>query len=166
MECHPIAARFPVAARDLHAAPLGLLIDERRLEADFTVADVEQEIASIVYTNGLRALERELDDVRIRARRDDEVVFELLLIAVVDEVHSGIDVLVFDCPVAWNLRVPVSAIAADDVVALSGQFVVLRDARCRVAVNQLHPQRRRHGALGRFRRSPAQRQNSFGRREE
>lgn len=116
--------------------------------------------------NVLRALERQLDDVRVGTGSNDEVVFELLLIAVVDEVHSRIDVLVFDFPVAWNLSVPVSAIAADDVVALSGQFVVLRNARRWVAANQLHPQRRRQRALIRFRGSLAQRQDSFRRSEE
>src|SRR5206468_9923180 len=96
--------------------------------------------AADAYSNFPSAFERQLDRIRVGARSNEEVVFELLLIAVVDEVHSGIDVLVFDLPVPWNLRVPVLAIVADKVIALPGQFVFLGYARRRVAVDQLHPQ--------------------------
>ena len=103
----------------------GLLINDGRLQADVSVAGLEDEIAADIHSNVPGAFERHLDRIRVGAWSDDEVVFELLLIAVVDEVHSRIDVLVPDVPVSWHLSVPVSAIAADDVIALPGQFVVL-----------------------------------------
>jgi hypothetical protein len=136
---------------------VGLLIDGGRLQAHFTVAGLEDQIAADIDANLLSTLERQLNDIRVRAGGDDEVVFELPLITVVDEVHPGINILVTHSPVLWNLSVPVPAIAADDVIALSRQFVVLRNLRCRVAVNELHPQ---------FMRSVEQSHDGFGRCEK
>ena len=119
---------------------VGLLINDGRLQADFAVANSEEKIAADINANLLGAVERQLNQVRVSAGGDDEVIFELLLIPVVDEVHSRIDILVFDFPVPLNLRVPVPAIVADDVVALSRLFVVLRDVRRHVTVNELHPE--------------------------
>src|SRR6266480_4907263 len=123
MESNPIAVRLCVTARNLHAMAAGLLVDDWRFQADFAVARLEEKIAYGVNSNVPSALERQLDRSRVGTWRDEEVVFELLLIAVVNEVHSGIDLLVFDFPVPWNLHVPVPAIVADDVVALPWQFV-------------------------------------------
>src|SRR5206468_190861 len=131
MESNPIAVRLCVAARNLHAMAAGLLIDDGRLQANFSVAGLEDEIATNVHSNVPSAFKRQLDRIRVGAWSDEEVVLELLLVAVVNEVHSGIDALVFDFPVPGNLRVPVPASVADDVVALPWQFVFLRHARLR-----------------------------------
>src|SRR5262249_28858029 len=65
-----------------------------------------------------------LDDlVRIGARRDDPVVFEPALGAVVHQVDAGIHVDVTDLAVVRNVREPLAGIFADQVVALARQRV-------------------------------------------
>ncbi len=56
----------------------------------------EQQVAGVVEANTIGTIDAKLDDFRIRAGRDDEVVLQLLLIAVVDDVDAGIDIFVID----------------------------------------------------------------------
>ena len=69
----------------------------------------------------LCALEGELDLIRIGARGDDQVVFELALVAVIGEVNAGIDVLVPDLGVGRDIRPPLLRVVAEEVIDDAGQ---------------------------------------------
>lgn len=96
----------------------GLLIDVRRAEADIAVAGGEDEIARIEVSAG--SLEAQCDLIGIGAGSDVEVVFELLLIAVIDEINTRIDALVFNARVLWNAGAPFRWLVSDEVIALAG----------------------------------------------
>jgi hypothetical protein len=63
-----------------------------------------------------RALECECDRPIIRAGRDDEIVLELLSVAVVHDVHARVDIAIFDLRIAANARPPFPRVIAEHVV--------------------------------------------------
>ena len=75
----------------------------------------------------------------ISARRDDKIVFQLPLIAVVDQVNAGIDRRVFDTRVSWHIRAPLCRIVTDEVMGLAWQFLKPGARRRRVSADELHP---------------------------
>ncbi len=103
------------------------MIDDGLVLAYVSAGSVQHEATFGVYLEFVRALETEHDLVRIRSGRENEVVLELALIAVVDEIDSGIDVLVADFAVGRHVPSPLRRIAADEVVRLAGELV---DAAC------------------------------------
>ena len=82
-----------VAAVDRLVGALRIfLVDERRTLHDGAPRRRDDQLSGVVNRQPRLAAERQVDGVVRRTRRDDEVVFELLLIAVVHEVHSRVDV--------------------------------------------------------------------------
>src|SRR5688572_21603588 len=77
-------------------AVVAYLIHEWLLEADLAALRREDQVTAVCERDLLCSLEGELDLIRISAGGNDEVVFELSLVAVVDQVNAGVDVLVFD----------------------------------------------------------------------
>src|SRR5687767_12936086 len=65
--------------------------------------------------------EGETNSVRFGTRGNYEVVFELTLVAVVDKIHSGINVLVLDSGKMTNTGPPPTRIRADQIIAGTGQ---------------------------------------------
>ena len=49
-------------------------------------------------------------------RGDDEVVFQLPLVAVVDEINAGVDVFVLHPGIGGNVGVPVVGVVADEII--------------------------------------------------
>src|SRR5205807_2460270 len=76
----------------------------------------------------------------IGSRSDDKVIFELLLVAVVDEIDAGVDILVRDLPVIGDTGVPLTRIVADKVVACASKLVLANGRRLRVGSLQSHSQ--------------------------
>ena len=68
-----------VAARDLSADAVDVLVDDRANLAQFAGGRVHEQIAPRVQLEAVRTLEREHDRVRVGAGRQHEVVFELSL---------------------------------------------------------------------------------------
>src|SRR6266849_4657239 len=64
-------------------------------------------------------LEAECDLVRVGGRRHAEIVFELSLIAVVNQVDAGIDAFVLDAAKVRNIVAPFRRNIADEIVALA-----------------------------------------------
>src|SRR6266700_2317263 len=62
------------------------------------------------------ATEFESDVFRIRARRNDKVVFQLLLISVVHKINAWVDVAITNPSVCWHVGLPGLRIIADQVV--------------------------------------------------
>ena len=66
-----------------------------------------------------RARQLESDRARIGPRRDDEVILQLMLVAVIDHVNAGVNIAVFHLRVCRNICLPLRRIAADKVIALT-----------------------------------------------
>src|SRR6266851_1780633 len=67
-------------------------------------------------------------------------LFRSPLIAVVDEIDAGVDILVSDLGIVRNIRPPPGGIVADEVVARASLRVQAADRRGNIATDQLHPQ--------------------------
>ena len=74
----------------------------------------------------------------VRLRSDDEIVFESLLIAVIDQIHARIDFLDAHAVEGGNARVPPRRIVADEVIDLARQRFHSRDGRGHIGAHQTH----------------------------
>ena len=88
-------------------------------------------LAAAVCSTRCPAVERHLtrpprgqrDDPGSAPGATDEVVFQLPLVAVVDQVHAGVDVLVFHLSVVGMSVCPLARVVADEVVGRARQIV-------------------------------------------
>lgn len=67
------------------------MIRHRRALAHFAAAQAQDQLALLVDAQTARAFKSHPDAARVRARLDDEVVFELLPVAVVDQIDAGVN---------------------------------------------------------------------------
>ena len=107
----------------LFSAARDLLVGFRLVMASLTFVCVEQKVAVRIYMHALHAFERHTYSAGARAGRYDEVVLKLLLIAVVYEVYSAVDVLISDLGITGDVRAPLAPIIADEVVAFARQLL-------------------------------------------
>src|SRR6266481_8473013 len=85
------------------------------------------------------AFEAERDLVRVGGWRNAEVVFELSLIAVVNEVDAGVNRLILHAGELRNVAVPLGGIVANEIAALARQKRSARNAGRRVCSVKVHP---------------------------
>ncbi len=93
-------------AGDFTAYSVHFLIGQRLALARLASRGMQYKVSAGVYFDRPRSLEGQPDRCRISSRRDDEVIFELALIAVIDQVHALIDALVPYPRERWDLRAP------------------------------------------------------------
>ena len=99
----------------------------------------------LVHLNLLGSVEGQSDLRGIGAGRHDEVVFELALIAVVDQINPGIDVCVGDLLVRRNVRAPLRRISPDDVIDDARKLVEPDHLSLRIGALEGHPDHRVRG---------------------
>src|SRR5438132_542675 len=90
----------------------------------------------------LRSGEGNVDGAGIGAGRDDVVVFEALLRAVVLDIDARIDVLKDRLRVRGNVGVPLGPVASDHVVDLARQLLLADDPCSSAAADGLNANRR------------------------
>ena len=83
-----------------------LLVNVRSMKAYVTLVGRKQQVAGISIDVRGCAREAHRDLVWVSSRSYAEVILELSLIAVVNEVDSGIHALVLDASELWNVGVP------------------------------------------------------------
>ena len=118
------------------------MIDQRLLEAQFTSRHVQYEVTIGIHLEPVRAGKAQGDGLRIGTRRDDEVVFKLSLVAVVDEIDPGIDVVVADLGVGRDVRAPLLGIVTQKVMDLAGEQLVAGHLRRVVGLKELQTEDR------------------------
>ncbi len=121
--------RPPLAAHQLigHRLPL----------AEGAGGGAEEEIPVGGQLRAARAGEGEADLPWIGAGGDFEVVFEAaFLVAVVDGVDAGVDLLVADPGVLGDVVPPLLRVAPDEVIALAGERRLAGDAGAGVGVEE------------------------------
>ena len=104
---------------------------------------MQNHLAGGIDGNFVRAVETNRNDVGIRRRRDGEIVFELLLIAVVGQIDARInfsDAHLGKCP---HAGLPARRIVANQVIDFAGQFLRAGNLRPPVRAHELHPHRPR-----------------------
>jgi len=97
-----------------------LLVDAWSFQAHVAVFGLYAE-SSVAQFEFVRPIKLELDLVRIASRSHLEVVFEPPLVAVENQVDSGIDLLVADAGELGNISAPLAGIIADKIVGFAGQ---------------------------------------------
>src|SRR4030095_12853111 len=96
-----------------------LLVDDRRVLNQLTSGCGDDQIALRVDPQVVDSVERQPDPAVVGTGIDDEVVFELLLVSVVDYADAGIDVAVFDPRIPSNIGLPMARIVSDQMVRAS-----------------------------------------------
>ena len=119
-----IARAEPIAGCDASFGPADGLIGDRCVMGELAARGLHDQIAARVNRNCVGTGHRKPDRPRIRARRDGEVVFELPLVAVVDEINPWIDGVVFDLRVIRNASTPALRVIADQIIGDSREPVV------------------------------------------
>lgn len=109
---------------------------------------MQDEISLSVKLCSFGAPNLELDHIRVRASRHDEIVFQLVLVAVINEIDPGLDVFVFHLGVVRDIRAPLLGIIADEMVAFALQFIRADDFGTPVGFDKFHAENRRGWGLG------------------
>src|SRR5207247_2802863 len=82
------------------------LVDQRLLKTHIAGVRGKDEITAIGERDLHCPLEGQLDQIRISARRDDEVVFQLPLIAVIDAVNPEVEVSALELGIRGGIGAP------------------------------------------------------------
>src|SRR5277367_572303 len=94
------------------------LVDARSFQAYFAAVAAENQVAVVKLKLGC-AIELQLRLSRICAGSKFEVILQMALVAVENQVDSGVDIRVVDGCELRNVRVPLLSIVADEVVAFA-----------------------------------------------
>ena len=116
VEAHRAATPDDVAAGDGAACAVVVLIDRGSTLHEISALRGNQEIAIRADAHPRRTVEGERDQIGARAGRDDEVVLELLLTAVIDDIDAAIHASVLDLTIAVDAGHPAPTIAANEVI--------------------------------------------------
>src|SRR5262249_37775566 len=133
-----VASHFVLSVRSL-------LIGQRLMQSHFACGCPECETSGLARLDFLGTLHCHADGVRIGTRVDNKVIFELLVVRVIEHVHAGKDFLVAKARKVRNPREPLLGIVANQIVTAAGQRPLAFPARCGVAAGKLESQ---HGSLG------------------
>src|SRR5688572_32793320 len=98
--------RFRISPLDLSSLACDLLINEGLSLPNFAPSGPQDQVSFLIDRDLFCSLEGKPDLRRTRSGRDDEVVLKLLLIPVVDQVHSRIYSGVLDLCILANVCPP------------------------------------------------------------
>ena len=91
-----------------------------------------------MHLHFFRTLEAQRDPVWVGPASDHEISLKLLLVAVIQHVNPGVDVLIFHFGVHREVAPPLMGIVADEVVGLAGQLIDASNFRGRARADELH----------------------------
>ena len=111
---------------------------------------MEHQVARGIDFELIGALDFQLNRFGVCPRSNYEVVLQLPLVAVVDEVHAWINILIPHLGIARNVGPPLLWIAADEVIAYSREFFGARHPRPWIGPDQPHADHSRLGRLSTF----------------
>ena len=103
-----VAGQQHVASADFAASTGGVLINHRPLLSHAPGRALHHQIAFAGYLQTAGAAEAHLDRARVGARRQHEVIFQLIVAAVVNHVDAWICLAILHPRIVGHVRVPVS----------------------------------------------------------
>ena len=104
---------------------------------------LRQDEIAIGGNPGLRAFEAEANLARIAMRRDDEVIFQSTIAAVIDEIHGGIDLGNPGPRERRQSRDRSATTVIEQIAGDTGQPLLASDRRLRLRTENIHAQYRR-----------------------
>src|SRR5439155_24195106 len=122
-KAHHVLILHDVLAGTLRTAGGRLLIGHWLAHADRATPRLQDQTHTIITADLIRAREGGRDAVRVGARCDNQVVFELVLVAVINQIHTGVNAGVLNARIGGNIHAPLGRIIPDQVVALARQRV-------------------------------------------
>ena len=119
-----LMARFDqhVASGDLAADSIYLLENNRLVLPDLAAGDAQNQISQRIQFNLFGSLETQRDLFGIGTGRDNEIIFELALIPVINQIHTRIDVLIMNPTESRHAHPPMTGIIANQIVDGCRQF--------------------------------------------
>ena len=111
------------------------LVNDRLVKTHLAGCIAQQQIAAGVKAQVLPRLQRgrfnlKSNGARIGARIDYKVVFELPLVAVIDQINAVINIFVFDLGVVGDIGMPLGGIVANEIIARTLQLIEAANAYC------------------------------------
>src|SRR5207244_4370780 len=106
----------PVSSINLPALTIDLLVDNRSAPPHRAAVELRDQITLGIQFKLVRALEFQRDDVWVRSGRDQKVVLQLTLIAVIDEINTAIHRFVFHPGKERYRGKPIGGIASNEVI--------------------------------------------------
>ena len=100
---------------------------------------MQNQIAVRIDLKLLNAIELERDQSGARARRHHKIIFELPLIAVINQVDAGINILVTDLAKRRHASPPLARIVAQEIIHLGRQLLQPRGLCRRIGTDKLDP---------------------------
>src|SRR6266480_294260 len=101
---------------DLMSLSFNILVHERLRLSDLTFIHRQNEIASPINAYPIHAFKGKIDYSWVHAWRNNEIILDLLLVAIVNQIHTGVDILILDFTVGRYIRMPFLRIIADEVI--------------------------------------------------
>jgi hypothetical protein len=93
------------------------------MQRDLSAPRAQQQVAALIQSKLLHALESNPDCAWVSARRNYEILFKLSLVAVINQVHSLIDVAEFNSRISPYARPPLPGLIAVEIVDLARRFL-------------------------------------------
>ena len=123
IEADAAIAEHGVAGINRPAPTIDLLKGNRAMLDDIALAGGDQQIAQGVELERPGTVDGQCNLARVSTGRDQQVVLELALVAVVHQVDARVDVGVLDAREVGHARAPLAGVIADQVVARVRLFV-------------------------------------------
>src|SRR5207302_4626214 len=120
------------------AGAFSWLIDNWLAESQLRTLGLHHQIPLGIYLESFCAWKCHPDGLGVTPRRHHKVVFQLSLVAVIDQVNARVNLPIADLGIGGNVAPPLRRIVAEEVVALAGQFFDPGDLPCRPRPNRLH----------------------------
>ena len=120
--------------------PVHPLIDHWLFQPHGFSGSTQHKIALRIDLGFLHALEAKRDDLGVCTRCNDKVEFQLILVAIVEDIHPGIDILIPNFGVHGNVGTPFFRVVANEVMTLAQKLIQPHDQRSRVRINEFHVQ--------------------------
>ena len=107
-------------------------IDNGLVLANLAFAQMQDQITAFIDLKPVRAVEAKRNHRRVSAGRDHQVIFQLFVVAVIDQIDPGVNLRVTHPGKRGHGFLPAGGVAAEKIVHLAAKW--LQTATCRVGV--------------------------------
>src|SRR5258706_10089512 len=116
------------------------LVGFRVLPCNLSIRELQSQVAILSGADGFTTLHSESDFADISIRLDDEIVFQLPGIPVVNEIDTRIYAAILNPRIFRDAGLPLCRIAPDQIVDLSGEFLFRGRANVGAGAENRHAQ--------------------------
>ncbi len=137
---HRLRVGQPIAARDFLTNALNILIDQGLGLPNLIRTQAQNQVALWVQGHLVRTSESNGDHGRVHAGTNHKIVFQVLLVAVVDQTDARIKVRHAHARKRRHARPPAGRVVAEQIIHAAGQFVFAGGAGRCIRPHELEPE--------------------------